>query len=142
MCRPSRRGGRSGLGSCWMGSHPSHAVVGMWSEYGAAVITSIITATQQRVTVMKELRIEGNQMSAAPPTCACWHAEKGQKSHQPNPRCRLPSRLVSALLAFFFFYSSTFPDTEACEKRASIKNKIKKHENKSPSLLFVRLYAV
>lgn len=85
---------------------PSHAVVVMWNKYGADVITSIITATQQRETVMKEVRIEGNQKSSAPPTCACWHAEKGQKSHEPNFPCRLPSRLVSALLAFSIFHFS------------------------------------
>lgn len=85
VCRPrSRCGLRTSLASCLMVSHPSHAVVVMWNKYGAGVITSIITATQQRVTVMKEVRIEGNQKSVTPPTCACWQAKKGPKSDEPN----------------------------------------------------------
>lgn len=80
-----------------MVSHPSRAVVVMWNKY---VITSIIISTEQRVTVMKEARIEGNQKSAAPPTCVRWHAEKGQVRRELNFHCGLCPRLVSALLAF------------------------------------------
>lgn len=66
VCSPcSRCGVRTSLGSYNMVSHPSHAVVVMWNKY---VMTSIIISTEQRATVMKEARIEGNQKSAAPPT--------------------------------------------------------------------------
>lgn len=46
-----------------MALHPARGTAGavLWNRHEARVITSIITRTQRRVTVMREASIEGTQ---------------------------------------------------------------------------------
>lgn len=123
VCKPSSRCGVStSLGSCFMVSHPSRAVVVMWNKY---VITSIITATRQRVTDTKEVRIEGNQKICCPSNL--WTLACPERAREMWAKCPLWTSFPPCLSPTCFWYprvqpaielrrNASYPEESAAEK--------------------------